>query len=76
MNTQATSFNCIQLKQSANWCSFFFHSEWLEKKQFKKYCQSHFQKNKWTEYAKIKKIKKKKKNEIKKKKKDKKIQKK
>ena len=52
MNTQATSLNRVQLKQSANWCSFFTQNDLI-----KNTITSPFLKNKWEEYVKVKKIK-------------------
>ena len=57
MNIQASSLNCVQLKQSSNWCSFFTQNDLKKKKKLKNTITSRFQKNKWAEYAKVKKIK-------------------
>ena len=53
--TQATSLNCVQLKQSANWCSLFTQNDLKKNKK-----TNHFQENKWAEYAKVQKMIKKK----------------
>ena len=51
MNTQATPLNCVHLKQSANWCSFYtqndlkkiikkYYHELLSEKWMSRTCQS------------------------------------